>query len=195
MMRDLNVVIPKDKNLQPISIIAGVCQSNVKEVLDEIIPINVTNNGKVSTYDSHTEDIDNRLIKGTAIVQANNYIWNVNSLAWEKATGSLTEGQNVTVNNFPSSYNIRDFYTSGEYLNDQNGTGGVLTFNFSTIMDKVVILSAGGNARVDPFGGTPSQTSGIPCPDGRILELPVRTSSVKVYSPLLTTISVWGYKY
>lgn len=33
---------------------------------------------------------------------ARNFIWNTSTLAWEKATGSLTGGSNVTVNNFPA---------------------------------------------------------------------------------------------
>lgn len=33
-----------------------------------------------------------------------NLIWNTSSLAWEAATGSLTSGNNVTVNNFPATY-------------------------------------------------------------------------------------------
>lgn len=39
-------------------------------------------------------------------INSKNYIWNTSTLAWEAATGSLTGGGNVTVNNFPSSYPV-----------------------------------------------------------------------------------------
>lgn len=40
------------------------------------------------------------------MVAARSYIWNTSSLAWEPATGSLTGGGNVTVNNFPATQPI-----------------------------------------------------------------------------------------
>lgn len=42
----------------------------------------------------------------TGTVDTYNYIWNVSTLAWEAATGSLSGGNNVTVANFPASYPV-----------------------------------------------------------------------------------------
>lgn len=39
-------------------------------------------------------------------IQSRSYIWNTGTLAWEAATGSLTGGGTVTVNNFPATQAI-----------------------------------------------------------------------------------------
>ena len=46
----------------------------------------------------------NNLEKGA--IQSRSYIWNTGTLAWEAATGSLTGGGTVTVNNFPATQAI-----------------------------------------------------------------------------------------
>jgi len=43
------------------------------------------------------------LIDSGALISGN-YIWNIDSLAWEKATGSITEGGKVSILNFPANY-------------------------------------------------------------------------------------------
>jgi hypothetical protein len=78
-------------------------------------------------------------------LQANrNFIWNTNTLAWEKATGSLSGGGNVTVSNFPSSYPVTD-------------NGGSLT------IDGTVALGAGSATvgkmnLIDNYGFSPEFT-------------------------------------
>lgn len=90
----------------------------------------------------------------------------------------------------------QDDYNAGQCLADQSGSGGVLTFNFSTPVNLVVVLSNGTDliARADPFGGTPAATQGFVCGDDIPVYLPVTTSSVKVFAPAGTTISVAGFR-
>jgi len=115
------------------------------------------------------------------------------------------------VSNLPGTYNTRflsqgadsvqsyDHYDSGEVLADQSGSGAVLTFTFTTPVDLVFVQakSAAGTsqARVDPFGGTPSASQGIPAEDGAPQPIPFRTGTVKVFAPTGMTVSVWGYRY
>lgn len=47
-----------------------------------------------------------KLLENNNSLDTHNYIWNTNTLAWEAATGSLTGGNTVSVNNFPSSYQV-----------------------------------------------------------------------------------------
>jgi hypothetical protein len=91
---------------------------------------------------------------------------------------------------------VKDDYQSGEVLADQSGAGAVLTFTFSTTMSMVTCLSIGTSltARADPFGGTPTSTLGIRLDDGVPVFIPVNSSSVKVFAPAGTSISVWGLK-
>lgn len=86
-------------------------------------------------------------------------------------------------------------FSGGESLAAQNGAGGVLTFTFSTAVHRVSIEGIGaGTARVDPFGGTPSASAGIPVLAGQTIEVEIQTSSVKVFAPVGITIHVWGVR-
>jgi hypothetical protein len=91
----------------------------------------------------------------------------------------------------------KDVLTGGEILADQDGAGAVLTFTFSQAMDVVWVQSRGADlvSRVDPFGGTPSATSGIPALDDTPVPLTVRATAVKVYAPAGATVCCWGYRY
>lgn len=117
----------------------------------------------------------------------------------------------TAVSNFPATYNTRalartvdkvdsyDSYIGGEVLADQAGAGAALTFTFALSVDLIFVFvkSAGGTSqgRADPFGGTPTASQGIPCEDGAVQPIPVVASSVKVFAPTGTTVSVWGYRY
>lgn len=85
-------------------------------------------------------------------------------------------------------------YKGGEYLADQSGAGGVLTFTFSEEHQLVWVQIDGGDGRADPFGGTPSASAGIPCVDGTPQPMTVSTDVVKVFAPGSTTVHVWGYR-
>lgn len=49
-------------------------------------------------------------------LKTRNLIWNPQSLAWEAATGSLSGGGNVTVNNFPADQAVHDAAVHGDLL-------------------------------------------------------------------------------
>lgn len=108
-------------------------------------------------------------------------------------TGGLTDTQLRA-----SAVPVRDDYTTGEVLADQTGAGGVLTFTFSAPVHMVWVRDIGATAsnvsRVDPFGGTPSSTTGIAVPNGEPTPITVTTSSVKVFAPTGSTIAVYGYR-
>lgn len=106
-------------------------------------------------------------------------------------TGGLTDTQLRA-----SRVDTLDKYLGGQVLADQAGAGAVLTFTFTTAVDLVWVLSTGtGTSRADPFGGTPAASLGIPCPADTQQPITVTTSSVKVFAPSGTTVSVWGYRY
>lgn len=94
---------------------------------------------------------------------------------------------------------VQDKFSTGQILADQAGAGAVLTFTFSSPVNLVWVTDSGAVttnvSRADPFGGTPSATLGIPVLNAAPTPLTVTTSSVKVYAPAGTTISVHGYAY
>jgi len=87
---------------------------------------------------------------------------------------------------------VADVFTGGEALPDQTGDGTVKTFTFASPVDLVWVRSAVA-ARADPFGGTPTATTGIPCAADEPNPMSVRASSVKVFAAS-GTVSVWGYR-
>lgn len=126
-------------------------------------------------------------------------------------TGSFTTTpsgtQNVAVtssvevevkNDSGNPLSVRDDFTTGEILADQAGAGGVLTFTFSSPVQMVWVRDTGATttnvSRVDPFGGTPNASTGIPVPNGEPTPITVTTSQVKVYAASGSTISVYGYR-
>lgn len=94
---------------------------------------------------------------------------------------------------------VRDAYTGGETLPDQDGADEVLDFTFSAPVQLVYVYgkSASGNlqCRADPFGQVPSAAQGIPCDDRVPVAIPVTASAIKVYAPNGMTVSVWGCRY
>lgn len=93
----------------------------------------------------------------------------------------------------------RDQFLSGELLNRQMASSDqVLTFTFTTPVDLVYVFSADHQnhlSSVDPFGGTPSETAGIPVLPGVPQSFPVRTSVIRVFEQQGGTVTVWGYRY
>jgi hypothetical protein len=85
-------------------------------------------------------------------------------------------------------------YTAGEILPEQEGADDVLTFTFSQPMKKIFMESngMGDTSRLDPFGGTPSSTLGIPCHHLDRIELEITVTTVKVFAPTGTKVNVWG---
>lgn len=94
---------------------------------------------------------------------------------------------------------VQDKFSAGEILADQVGAGAVLTFTFTSAVQMVWVRDIGATltnvSRADPFGGTPTATLGIAIPNGEPTPLTITTSSVKVYAPVGSTISVYGYRY
>lgn len=88
-----------------------------------------------------------------------------------------------------------DVFTAGEVLADQTGAGAVLTFTFANPMQQIWVTCSGGIVRVDPFGGTPSVSAGIPVADGAMVPFIIQATVVKVYAPTSVVVSVWGYRY
>lgn len=86
-------------------------------------------------------------------------------------------------------------YSSGQWLPDQPGADGVLTFAFSSPVDLAWVTCTGGSGRADPFGGVPTSTGGIICLAGVPTPLSVTTSTVKVYAGGGTTVRVHGFRY
>jgi hypothetical protein len=90
---------------------------------------------------------------------------------------------------------IRDRFSMGQVLADQNGAGGVLTFSFSAVRSLIWVRADGGIARCDPFGGIPDATTGIRCDDGIPVPITFDTDTVKVYADVGVTVQVWGMSY
>lgn len=88
-----------------------------------------------------------------------------------------------------------DIFTNGQVLADQTPGGTVVTFTFSAAQQLIWVKPTGGNCRVDPFGGTPSITVGIPCDDGVPNPLTIQTTALKVFAPAGVAVAVWGYRY
>ena len=116
------------------------------------------------------------------------------------AAKQLPDNHQVQVSNFPDSQPVADDYATGEILADQTGPG-VLTFTFSFPVVALWVyavdptdIAAGGEIRVNPFGGTPSNSIGMPVPLGAAFPLTVTTSSVRVYAEDGIRVSVTGYR-
>lgn len=92
-------------------------------------------------------------------------------------------------------------YTSGQVLADQTGAAAVQTFTFTIPVDFVWVTDIGATttnvSRVDPFGGTPAATTGIPVLNGAPTPISVvpASSTVKVYAPSGSTIAMYGLRY
>lgn len=91
-------------------------------------------------------------------------------------------------------------YIGGQALADQVGAAAVQTFTFSTPVDFIWVTDIGATttnvSRVDPFGGTPAATTGIPVLNGAPTPINVVPSSatVKVYAPVGSTITMYGLR-
>lgn len=92
-----------------------------------------------------------------------------------------------------------DFFSSGEYLPQQVGADNVLTFVFNQAVHACFVKTittdnnCGVIAYADPFGGTPADGTGIPCPEGEeATKIPFRCKELKVFAPANTLISVYG---
>lgn len=93
---------------------------------------------------------------------------------------------------------LADDYTAAEYLAEQSGSGGVLTFTFSAQVQQVWVDMAAmvatdvGRVRVD--GGNPTVSLGSPLRDQTPLPITANTATVKVLAPAGSTVNCWGYR-
>jgi hypothetical protein len=101
----------------------------------------------------------------------------------------------VTANQGTSPWISNDNFSSFEALADQPGAGGVLTFTFSAAVDLIWVQSNGATSRAVIGAQTPSATLGAFCADGTPLPIPIHATTVKVFSPVGATVSVWGERY
>lgn len=99
----------------------------------------------------------------------------------------------------PIPQEVKDDFPTGEILADQTGAGAALTFTFAAPVQALWVyavdpadLTASGEVRADPFGGTPTASLGIPVPFGGSFPIPVTTSSVKVFAASGIRVSVYG---
>lgn len=119
-------------------------------------------------------------------------------------TGTLTSNQGLQAqhaNRWPVGLsNGTEFveveFTSGEILAEQNGANAVLTFTFASPVNEVHVdlIGDGLVGRIDPFGGTPSSTLGIPCYDKITKKLSIVTTTVRIYAPTGATVNVFGFR-
>lgn len=109
-----------------------------------------------------------------------------------EVTGSLTIDP-------PALQQVADDYQTGEILPDQIGVGGVLTFTFSAPVQNIWVYAVNplapddlGEVRVDPFGGTPTASLGIPVALGGITPIPTTATVVRVLAPNGVRVTVYG---
>lgn len=88
-----------------------------------------------------------------------------------------------------------DYMNGADYLTDQAGAGGVLTFTFGTAVQLVYVRSVGGVARVTTGSATPSATTGAYVGADESFPFPSNVTQVKVFASAGTTVSVWGYRF
>lgn len=90
---------------------------------------------------------------------------------------------------------VSDRMTAPEYLEDQDGTGAAIDFDFSAAPDLTWVTCVGGNARA-AFNAVPNATKGVPCDDG--IPTPIAISGyaqLKVFAPLGSKVKVYGSRY
>lgn len=95
---------------------------------------------------------------------------------------------------------VRDDYAQGEILPDQTAVAdGVLTFEFSEPVQNIwayAVLEGNaealGEVRVDPYGGSPSGTFGIPVSFGSITPIPAIAQTVRVWAQDGVRVTVYG---
>lgn len=95
---------------------------------------------------------------------------------------------------------VKDDFHSGEILPDETGDGSAKTYTFAAERHAVWVyavdpgdLTAVGEIRVDPFGGTPTATLGIPVPYGAGFPLTIPLTSLKIYAATGIRVTVIGY--
>jgi murein DD-endopeptidase MepM/ murein hydrolase activator NlpD len=94
---------------------------------------------------------------------------------------------------------VADDYQTGEILPDQTGSGAALVFTFSAPVQNIWVnavnpldLTDVGEVRVDPFGGTPSATLGIPVGFGSLTPIPATLTTVRVFAGVGVRVTVYG---
>lgn len=89
---------------------------------------------------------------------------------------------------------IDQAYDLLEILEDQTGSGSVLTFTFSSAVELAWIRSVGGISRAGNAANIPTATKGIYCAADEPNPVTLRGTDLRVFAPIGTVISVWGYK-
>lgn len=90
---------------------------------------------------------------------------------------------------------VVDVPDAGEVLDDKLPNGSAVDFSFAQPMRYAWVLAQGGDARADPYGGTPADTRGVPCMEAIPTPLMGVISVVKVYAAPGVRVTVWGQRY
>lgn len=152
--------------------------------------VQVDADGKVAITGTVTGTMSTGTISGT--VTANQGLEAQHENRWPVGISDGTDFVGTQAN----PIKVGDDFSGGEILAQQNGANAVLTFNFSSAVHRVFVESSGVGltSRADPFGGTPTSTTGIPCRDEDVLEIKVTTTIVRVYAPTGAIVNVWGLR-
>jgi hypothetical protein len=107
-----------------------------------------------------------------------------------------TPGSVAAIGTVANPMAFKEEFTGGQVLAQQSGAGTVLTFTFASAVQLVVVDSSGDGlvSRIDPFGGTPSESLGIPCRHEVPVYLPITATVVKVYAPAGAAVNCWGMR-
>lgn len=147
------------------------------------------------------QTIEANQTNGTQITTISGVVSTSRTWTLDQATDSVkTYAQGITTVSGVNTLQVKDDYQVGEILADQSGVGGVLNFDFSNPVDFIWVTDIGATttniSRVDPFGGTPSSSLGIPVFNATptpINVTPARTR-IQVYAPSGSTITMYGYR-
>lgn len=178
---------------QPALVMAGKDDANNAQIIrtdgyGSPIVAGPGNNGTFPITGSVVGSITSGSLTGT--VQVNQQLPASQSNRWPVGISDGTQFVGTQSNPIKTS---NDF-SNGEILSEQTGVDGVLTFSFSGMVQKVIIVSNGESlvCKANPFGGTPSATSGIPCFHQMPVEISIITNIVRVYAPSSAIVTVWG---
>lgn len=154
--------------------------------------VQVDADGKVAITGTVTGTVSTGTISGT--VTANQGLEAQHENRWPIGISDGTDFVGTQTN----PIKVGDDFSGGEILAQQNGANAVLTFNFASEMNLIFIESSSGDNELicmaNPFGGTPTSTSGIPCHNKQAREIKINTTTVRVYAPTGTTVNVWGLR-
>lgn len=88
---------------------------------------------------------------------------------------------------------VRERLTGLQLLEDQAGSGGVLSFDFAAAVDLAWVRSVGVVSRAGTPTAVPTATKGIYCADDEPTPVTLYGTQLRVFAPAGATVSVWGF--